>query len=56
MENISYALYQFLGIVFFLTALTLLYQMDTQLNNSIDYQIQHLHKQKALTYTGGQKN
>ena len=41
MENINHALYQFLGILFFLSAVTLLY-------DSIDYQIEHLHRQKTL--------
>ena len=48
MENVHHALYQFLGVVLFLGALTLLYHMDTQLNQSIDYRIENLHEQKAL--------
>ncbi len=48
MENINHALYQFLGILFFLSAVTLLYHIDSKLNDSIDYQIEHLHRQKTL--------
>ena len=48
MENIQHALYQFFGAMLFLMALTLLYQMDRQLNKSIDYRIEDIHKQKAL--------
>lgn len=50
MENVNHALYQFLGAVLFLAALTLFYRMDAGLKQSIDYQIGHLHKQKALEY------
>lgn len=50
MENIYQILYQFLGVILFLTALMFLHRMDIQLNQSIDYQIENLHRQKALEY------
>lgn len=48
MENINYVLYRFLGLVLFLTAVTLLYQVDERLNQSITTQIKTIHEQKAL--------
>lgn len=48
MESIQHALIQFFGAVLFVAAVTLLYQMDRQLNQSIDYRIEEIHKQKAL--------
>lgn len=48
MENINYALYQILGAILFLMALVLLYWMNGQLNQGIDYRIEHIHEQKAL--------
>jgi hypothetical protein len=49
MENINQALYQILGAILFLTAVTMLYYVDGQVNQSINYQTENLHKQKALT-------
>jgi hypothetical protein len=48
MENINHALYQFLGVILFLTAVTMLFYADGQVNQSIHYQIEKLHRQKAL--------
>ena len=48
MESVQHALFQFFGVILFLMALTSLYRMDYQLNKSIDYQIENIHKQKAL--------
>lgn len=48
MENIHHALYQILGAILFLMALMVLYGMNEQLNQGIDYRIEHIHKQKTF--------
>lgn len=50
MENALHALYQFFGAALFIMALTLFYSMDVQLNQTLDYRMEHIHNQKALEY------
>lgn len=48
MENVNNAIYQFLGAVLFMMAVSLFYYMDTGINREINYRVENLHKQKAV--------
>lgn len=48
MENVHHAIYQLFGAVLFMIAVSLFYYMNTELNQEINYRIEHLHKQKQL--------
>lgn len=48
MENVNNAIYQFLGAVLFMMAVSLFYYMDTGLNREINYRVENLHKQKIV--------
>lgn len=48
MEHWNYVLYQFLGVILFITALTMFYRTGQELDRAIDYRIEHIHNQKAL--------
>lgn len=51
MENANNAIYQFLGAVLFMIAVSLFYYMDAGLNQEINYRIENLHKQKEIYTT-----
>lgn len=51
MENVNNAIYQFLGAVLFMIAVSLFYYMDAGLNREINYRIENLHKQKEIYTT-----